>query len=97
MGVLTAWNKSIAAIEKPLKTNSILNVELEYNRVDLSFNISRRGSVTSVDVLVASPDERSVRRKAQRAVRDVQFRPSIVDGEATRLRDVQMRYLLLRE
>ena len=97
VGVLTAWNKSIAAIEKPLKTNSILNVELEYNRVDLSFNISRRGSVTSVDVLVASPDERSVRRKAQRAVRDVQFRPSIVDGEATRLRDVQMRYLLLRE
>ncbi len=97
VGVMTAWHESLPAVEKPVSTDSILALEFGYNQVDLSFNISRRGAVSSVDVLAAAPDERRVRRKAARALRDVQFRPAIVDGKAERVRDVQIRYLSLPE
>jgi outer membrane biosynthesis protein TonB len=94
---MSAWHESLPAIEKPPRTDSILALEFEYNQVDLSFNISRRGAVSSVDVLEASPDERRVRTKAARALRDVQFRPAIFDGKTKRVRDVQIRYLSLPE
>lgn len=97
VGVMTAWHESLPATEKPPRSDSILTLEFEYNQVDLSFNISRRGAVSSVDVLEATPDERRVRIKAARALRDVQFRPAIVDGKAKRVRDVQIRYLSLPE
>ena len=97
VGVMSAWHESLPAIEKPPRTDSILALEFEYNQVDLSFNISRRGAVSSVDVLEASPDERRVRTKAARALRDVQFRPAIFDGKTKRVRDVQIRYLSLPE
>ena len=97
VGVMTAWHESLPAIEKPVRTDSILAVEFEYNQVDLRFNISRWGAVSSVDVLEASPDQRRVRIKAVRALRDVQFRPAIVGGRAERVRDAQIRYLSLPE
>ncbi len=97
VGELIAWDESLPAIRKPHRGNSILNVDLAYNRLDLSFTINSRGKVSAVKVLGAEPDERSVRRKALRALRDVQFRPAIVGGKATRLRDVQIRYLFLQE
>jgi TonB family protein len=97
VGELIAWDESLPAIRKPHRGNSILNVDLAYNRLDLSFTINSRGKVSAVKVLGAEPDERSVRRKALRALRDVQFRPAIVGDKATRLRDVQIRYLFLQE
>ena len=97
VGVMTAWHESLPAIEKPVRTDSILALEFAYNQVDLRFNISRRGAVSSVDVLEAAPDQRRVRIKAARALRDVQFRPAIFDGRAERVRDAQIRYLSLPE
>jgi len=39
-----------------------------------------------------NPDERLVERRATRALRDIRFRPSIVEGKPKRIRDLQLRY-----
>ena len=48
-----------------------------------------------MEVLASIPDERNIQRKARRAVREIKMRPSIIEGKAQRLRDVQIRYRYL--
>jgi len=107
IGVFTAWSESLPstglptfAAVTPLQTTSldpreILN--MNYNRVDLSFNLSSRGRASSIDVLAAVPDERRVQRKAIRAIRGIHFRPRIVEGKNKRMKDVQIQYQFLQE
>ncbi len=87
-----AWNESLPAIRQPFKQDSILNLGLPTKQAEVSFSINRRGRVSSVDVLSAEPDDRSTRNEAGRAVRDLQFRPAIVEGSSKRLKDVQVLY-----
>lgn len=93
VGEFAAWNESLPAIRVPFKEGSFLNIDFESKQVDLSFSINSRGRVSSVEVLTATPDDKRTRNEASRAVRELQFRPAIVDGDSERLRDVQIRYL----
>ena len=95
LGVFTGWNETVASTRMPVSSNSFLTLELPYNQVDISFNLSSRGKASSIDVLASIPDERSIQRKARRAVREIKMRPSIIEGKAQRLRDVQIRYRYL--
>ena len=75
----------------------LVNTVLDLAYVDLEVNISRTGNVSSVDVISAMPDERGVRRQATRAIREISFRPAIIEGATKRLRDVRIRYLYPQE
>ena len=94
VGEFTAWDEDAKSIIKPLSTDPLLRVELPYYQADLSFRISTRGKPSSIDIDVLSmnPDERLVERRATRALRDIRFRPSIVEGKPKRIRDLQLRY-----
>jgi hypothetical protein len=67
-------------------------VELPYYQADLKFRLSTRGKPSSINVLRTEPDERGVERRAYRALRDIRFRPSIVEGRVKRISDLQIRY-----
>lgn len=92
VGEFTAWDEDAKSIIKPLSTDPLLRVELPYYQADLSFRISTRGKPSSIDVLSMNPDERFVERRANRALRDIRFRPSIIEGKLKRIRDLQLRY-----
>ena len=92
LGVFTAWNESLPSTPKPIADNPALELELNYNQVDLSFEVNSSGRTASREVLKATPPERSVERKASRALREIHFRPAIIDDKATGVRDLQIRY-----
>ena len=92
VGEFTAWDEDAKSIIKPLSTDPLLRVELPYYQADLSFRISTRGKPSSIDVLSMNPEERFVERRAYRALRDIRFRPSIIEGKPKRIRDLQLRY-----
>ncbi len=97
LGVFTAWNESMSSTPKPIADNALLEVELSYNQVDLRFDVTSRGRTSSREVLNAAPPERSVEREALRALREMHFRPAIIDDRARRARDIQIRYLYVED
>jgi len=97
LGVFTAWNESMSSTPKPIAGNALLEVELSYNQVDLRFDVTSRGRTSSREVLNAAPPERSVEREALRALREMHFRPAIIDDRARRARDIQIRYLYVED
>ena len=80
-----------------MSDDSLLQIGLPQNLVDLKFNVSTRGRVSSVDVVRSVPEDDRVAREASRAIREVRFRPAYVNGKATRVRDVRIRYLFAQE
>ena len=92
VGDFTAWDEDAKSIAKPQSKDPLLHVELPYYQADLKFRLSTRGKTSSIDVLHSEPEERGVERRAYRALRDIFFRPSIVEGKVTRIRDLQIRY-----
>lgn len=97
LGVFTAWSESLDSTQKPVNPDPFWQLDLAHSQADLSFNISSSGRISSVDVIEAIPDERSMRRKAVRAMREIQIRPAIVEGRYRRVRDVQIRYRFIEE
>lgn len=97
LGVFTAWSEALASTQKPVNPDPFWQLDLPYNQVDVSFSVSSRGGVSSVDVISSIPDERSVRRKASRALREINFRPAIVKGRGKRVKDVRIRYRFLED
>lgn len=93
LGQLVAWDDGVPNVLRPEAEDPLLAVDIAYDRVDLTLSVSTSGGISSVDVLAAEPDERSVERKASRAVRDIRVRPAIVAGKPRRTRDVHVRYL----
>ena len=92
LGVFAAWAEAAPTLEKPLNPNPLLNVELPQNRVQLSFNLSSRGSASAINVLSAEPRTRRIEREASRALRDIKFRPYFSDDRSRRLRDLRIVY-----
>ena len=95
--VFTAWSEDLGSSPRPPQDFPLVNTVLDLAYVDLEVNISRTGNVSSVDVISAMPDERGVRRQATRAIREISFRPAIIEGATKRLRDVRIRYLYPQE
>ncbi len=92
VGDFTAWDEDAKSIAKPQSGDPLLHVELPYYQADLKFRVSTRGKTSSIDVLHTEPDERGVERRVYRALRDIRFRPSIVEGRVKRIGDLQIRY-----
>lgn len=92
----TAWDEDAPNVREPVSDNAFWELAIDYHQVDVEFNISSRGRVSSVDIVAAEPDDRGSRRYARNGVRDLRFRPVLVEGRGQRLRDVQMRVLLPR-
>lgn len=97
LGVFSAWSESVPSTQKPDNSDPFWQLDLPYAEVDVSFSVSSRGGISSVDVIASTPDERGVRRKATRAMREVTLRPAIVKGRGKRMKDVQIRYRFLEE
>lgn len=97
LGIFNAWHENARAVLKPMSDDPLLQIGLPQNLVDLKFNINTRGRVSSVDAVRSVPKDERVAREASRAIREVRFRPAYVDGKATRVRDVQIRYLFAQE
>ena len=97
LGIFNAWHENARAVLKPVSDDPLLQVGLPQNLVDLKFNISTRGRVSSVDVMRSLPEDERVSREGSRAIREVRFRPAYLDGKATRVRDAQIRYLFAQE
>lgn len=67
-------------------------LELPSQFVEMTFDVSSRGVVSSADFLAGSSDEKGVRRKAMRAVRGLKFRPRFEGEKPVRVRDVRLLY-----
>jgi hypothetical protein len=97
VGSFTAWNKSVRSTALPVSNNPQLNLNLPLQRADISFNLSSRGKPSSHKIIEVEPAERSIGRAAWRAVKEMKFRPVILDRKAKRLRDVKIRYFFIDE
>ncbi len=92
LGVFTAWLQALDSTPMPTSENPFWQLDLPYRYADVSFSVSSRGKVSSVDVLATGPDGQETERSTWRAVRNIHFRPAIIDGKARRVKDVRMRY-----
>lgn len=97
LGLFTAWHKSLSSTPLPMSADALLPSGLPYKTVDLSFSVSSRGKVSSLDSIESASAEREVERISWRKVKDIRFRPAIIDGKAKRVKDVLMRYRLVEE
>lgn len=97
VGVFTAWEEGLRSTARPTPADSLLELNLHFDQVDLAFRVNGNGSVSAVDVLNAEGVPRRVRSRTVRAARELSFRPAIY-GERTRTRrHVQLRYRILME
>lgn len=97
LGTFTAWHEQIASVAKPKLSDQLWDVELPYATAELELTVNSRGSVSSAKVIEANPDKGRNRSKIRRAVRELKFRPTIIEGKAKRTRDLQLRYHFLEE
>ena len=97
VGIFTGWEQSIGEVAKPLPADPLLRLDLPCQQTDLQFRVTSRGTVASVNVLPVAPDQARARRTAQRAVRNMRFRPAWYDGRTRTRPVVQLRYRLLTE
>ena len=95
VGQFVAWEESLAEVQRPLSSDSLLNIQQAYHQVDIKFSLSSSGRISAAEVIQARPDEEGIEREAWRAVRDMQIRPVIIAGKAQRTKEVQLRYLFL--
>jgi hypothetical protein len=93
VGTFTAWHEDARSILKPVTDDPLLRIDLAYEMVELNFRLSSRGKASSIKYVVER-DATSVDREAYRALRDIRFRPAIIEGKPKRLRELQLRYLL---
>ena len=92
LGEFTAWHEDLPSTRQPEAFADLGPLPEPDSRVKLAFRINSRGQVSSVDIISAEPDERHARREAWRALREVRFRPWIVDGRAESLEDATIVY-----
>ncbi len=91
-----AWDQSAPNMRAPLSANAFWELPPNHHAIELEFNISSRGGVSSVEIIAAEPDDRRSRRLARDAARQLRFRPPLEEGRGQRLRDVRMQFLLPR-
>lgn len=97
LGVFNSWTEELDSTPMPQSKKSSWRLDHPYKYADVSFSVSSRGKASSVDVLATGPEEVDSKRSVWRSVRDIHFRPAIIDNKARRVKDVRMRYQFIDE
>ena len=97
LGVFTAWIEALDSTPMPRPENPFWQLDYPFQFADISFTVNSSGSASSVDILATGPEEWESKRSIWRSVRDIHFRPAIIDKKARRVRDVRMRYQFVDE
>jgi len=97
LGVFTAWSEALESTPMPVNEDPFWQIGHDFIYADVSFSVNSRGKASSVDVLATVPDELETKRSIWRSVRDIHFRPAIIDNKARRVKDVRMRYRFVEE
>lgn len=92
LGGFTAWEEGLASMPRPANPHPLLAVERPHHQVELSFRVSARGRVSSVEALSAAPPGERVEREGRRAARGIRFRPALRDGRPRPVDDARMLY-----
>jgi hypothetical protein len=93
MGTYVAWSESVPYAEQPELPKLAESLETELRSVDVKFTIWQRGNTRTPRAQRSNPDTVRIRRDAQDAIKDMQFRPRFANRRWKRLRDVTMNYL----
>ncbi|MEX0963962.1 MAG: hypothetical protein WDZ52_07990 [Pseudohongiellaceae bacterium] len=97
LGVFTSWTEALESTPMPSNDDPFWQVDYPFMTADLSFSVSSNGRASSVDILATDPEELDSKRSLWRVVRDIHFRPAIIDDRARRVKDVRMRYRFVDE
>ncbi|MBT8147557.1 MAG: hypothetical protein KJN90_11940, partial [Gammaproteobacteria bacterium] len=96
LGRFSAWSDSLPFVWRPAVPQSVAGLDaiINYHEVEIEFALSSRGYARSPDIGQSSTDSTRVRRSARRALRNMQFRPFLVDGNWQRVENLRIRYLV---
>ncbi len=97
LGLFTSWTEALRSTPMPQSKNQFWHLDYPFKYADISFSVNSRGRASSVDVLATGPEELDSKRNISRSVRDIYFRPAIIDNKARRVKDVRMRYQFVDE
>lgn len=97
LGVFTSWAEALGSTPMPQSKNPFWRLDHPFKYADVSFSVSSRGKPSSLDVLATDPTELDSKRSIWHSVRDIHFRPAIIDNKAQRVKDVRMRYQFIDE
>ncbi|MFT7470994.1 MAG: hypothetical protein ACI8XU_000887 [Kiritimatiellia bacterium] len=97
LGIFTSWTEALRSTPMPQSKNLFWQLDHPFKYADISFSVSSRGRASSVDVLATSPVELDSKRSISRSVRDIHFRPALIDNKTRRVKDVRMRYQFVDE
>jgi hypothetical protein len=97
LGMFTSWTKALDSTQMPQSENLFWRLDYPFKYADVSFSVSSRGKASSVDILATGPEELDSKRSVWRSVRDIHFRPAIIDNRARRVKGVHMRYQFIDE
>ena len=97
LGIFISWTEALRSTPMPQSKNPFWQLDNPFKYADISFSVSSRGRASSVDVLATAPEELDSKRSISRSVRDIHFRPAIIDNKARRMKDVRMRYRFVDE
>ncbi|PCI79761.1 MAG: hypothetical protein COB20_04030 [SAR86 cluster bacterium] len=92
LGMFTSWTEALDSTPMPQSKNPFWQLDYPFKYADVSFSVNSRGKASSVDVLATGPEDLDSKRSIWRSVRDIHFRPAIIDNKARRVKDVRMRY-----
>ena len=97
LGMFTSWTEALDSTPMPQSKNPFWQLDHPFKYADVSFTVSSRGKASSVDVLATGPGELDSKRSIWRSVRDIHFRPALIDNRARRVKGVRMRYQFVDE
>lgn len=97
LGLFTSWTEELDSTPMPESKNPFWQRDYPFKYADVSFSVSSRGKASSVDILATGPEELDSKRSIWRSVRDIHFRPALIDNKARRVKDVRMRYQFIDE
>jgi hypothetical protein len=97
LGIFTSWTEALRSTPMPQSKNPFWQLDHPFKYADISFSVSSRGRASSVDVFATGPEALDSNRSISRSVRNIHFRPALIDNKTRRVKDVRMRYQFVDE
>ena len=97
LGVFNSWIEALGSTPMPKSKNPFWHLDYPFKYADVSLTVSSRGKVSSVDILATSPKELDSKGRILRSIRDIKFRPALIENKARRVKGVHMRYQFIDE